>query len=68
MVLFTALHLFAKFIYIYIYILYNNKYFYFWYSKYILMQILCTFISKILNAGLSLLTEYFYIVVVVVLL
>ncbi len=42
----------------------HNEYFYFWYFKYILMLI---YLSKILNAGLLLVTEYFYTVVLLLL-
>ncbi len=47
----------------------RNEYFYFWYFKYILMPVLTYFyLSKILNAGLLLVTEYFYNVVLFLLL
>ncbi len=46
----------------------HNEYFYFLYFKYILMLILLYFcLSKILNAGLLLIAEYFYTVLLLLL-
>ncbi len=47
----------------------HDEYFYVWYFNYILMLILLYFcLSKTLNAGLLLVTEYFYTVVLLLLL